>query len=405
MSDFTPYTPDFGRNPWPAYARLREQGLVWHEGFGMWLASRFADVVAIATDRRMLREPLFASPAERAEMQRAANFHDMPYHERFVQTSMLERDGPDHDRLRRAVFPYFTKTRVETLRGWITAYVADLVGRLLTRGQVEFIADLASDVPGQVIGHLMGVPPEDCAQMTIWSEETVSFFDPDRSAAKKTRAEAATQAFHDYLQRLRHQRIRAPKDDLISVLIAAEQAGTLSADETIGAAMQILHAGHGSTIDAMGSGLYALLTFPDQMQRLRDDPALMPKAVQEMFRFAAPLPFFHRFAGEKVELCGRVWPVGTKFGLLYAAANRDPVAFADPDRFDAGREPNRHIAFGAGAHMCLGNNLSRLNMEIVFTTLLARTRDIQLAGEPDWKQGIQAHGLTRLPISFKPGAA
>lgn len=396
--DFNPYTPDFGENPWPAYARLRDKGLVWHEGFGMWLASRFEDVRAIATDRRMLREPLFASAEDRARMQREANFHDMPYHERFVQTSMLELDGPAHDRLRRAVFPYFTKTRIDTLRGWVTGYINGALDRVLERDRFDFIADLAAEIPGQVIGHLMGVPAKDCAQMTIWSEETVRFFDPDRTEAKKATAEAATKAFHDYLQEICAERRAAPRDDLISVLVAAEAAGTLSPDETIATAMQILHAGHGSTIDVMGSGMMALLSHPEAMARLRADPELMPLAVQEMFRFASPLPFFHRYAGEEITLGGRVWPVGTKFGVLYAAANRDPEAFPDPDRFIVDRQPNRHIAFGAGPHMCLGNNLSRLNMEILFTGLLARTTEITLDGAVRWKQGIQAHGPLCLPL-------
>lgn len=401
ISGFDPAAPDFGANPWPHYAALREAGLVWHEGLGMWLAARYADVQAIAADRRMVRAPgFFAPPEEVARLQRAANFHDMPYHERFVQTSMLELDGPDHDRMRRAVFPFFTKTRLEGLRGWIDAYVDDLVRARVARGRIDFVADLASAVPGQVIGHLMGLPPEDAPRMTQWSEETVSFFDPDRTAVKKARAEAATKAFHDYLRDQIAARRRAPGDDLLSVLIAAEAAGTLSPDETISNAMQLLHAGHGSTIDVMGSGLAALLAHPAEMARLRDAPDLMPVAVQEMFRYASPLPFFHRFASEEIELAGRLWPKGTKFGLLYAGANRDPAMFDQPDRFDAGRAPNRHIAFGAGPHVCLGNNLSRLTMQAMFTSLLRHARGIEADGVAVWKSGLQAHGPVSLPVRF-----
>ncbi|MDO5612643.1 MAG: cytochrome P450 [Paracoccus sp. (in: a-proteobacteria)] len=402
MTLFDPAAPGFGENPWHAYAALRDQpGLYWHEPFGGWLASRFADVQAIATDRRMVRSAaVFLPPDQVRQMQRQANFHDMPFHERFVQTSMLEIDGPDHDRLRRAVFPFFTRTRLESLRPAIAATADALIRDLLPRGRIDFIADLASDLPGRIIGRLIGVPDEDSRQMTGWSEDVVSYFDIDRTAEKKARAEQATVLFHDYLVCLRDERITRPRDDLMTALIGAESRGDLRGDELIAAVMQILHAGHGSTIDVLGSGLHALLTHPDQMQRLRDDPALMPLAVQEMFRWAAPLPFFHRYASTDLTVAGRDWPQGTKFALLYAAANRDPAAFPEPDRFDVARSPNRHIAFGGGPHVCLGNNLSRMNMEAIFTALLARTSQIALDGPVVWKAGLQAHGPTSLPISM-----
>ncbi|MDO5631180.1 MAG: cytochrome P450 [Paracoccus sp. (in: a-proteobacteria)] len=402
MTLFDPAAPDFGENPWPAYAALRDQpGLYWHDPFGGWLAARFADVQAIATDRRMVRSAaVFLPPDQVRQMQRQANFHDMPFHERFVQTSMLEIDGPDHDRLRRAVFPFFTRTRLESLRPAIAATADALIRDLLPRGRIDFIADLASDLPGRIIGRLIGVPDEDSRQMTGWSEDVVSYFDIDRTAEKKARAEQATVLFHDYLVCLRDERITRPRDDLMTALIGAESRGDLRGDELIAAVMQILHAGHGSTIDVLGSGLHALLTHPDQMQRLRDDPALMPLAVQEMFRWAAPLPFFHRYASVDLTVAGRDWPQGTKFALLYASANRDPAAFPEPDRFDVARSPNRHIAFGGGPHVCLGNNLSRMNMEAIFTALLAQTSRITLDGPVIWKSGLQAHGPTSLPITL-----
>ncbi|MCZ0960145.1 cytochrome P450 [Paracoccus benzoatiresistens] len=397
---FDPTEPDFGENPWPAYARLRAMpGLPLWQGFR--LGSRFADVQAIASDRRMVRGTAIFPQEQRRDLQRAENFHDMPFHERFVQTSMLEIDGPDHDRLRRAVFPFFTKTRLESLRPFVTGWVDAALDRLVPRGRFDFIADLAAHLPGQVIGHLIGTDPALAPQMTLWSEETVSYFDVSRrSPGRKAQAERAVRLFHDALQDLHAERKARPRDDLMSAMVGAEDAGLLTHDELIATIMQILHAGHGSTIDVMGSGLHALLTHPDQMARLRADPALMPHAVQEMFRFAPPLVFFHRYAGEDLTICGQDWPRGTKFGLLYASANRDPEAFPDPDRFDVARRPNLHLAFGAGPHVCLGNNLARLNMEVLFSRLLARTRGIDPAGPVAWKTGLQAHGPLCLPISL-----
>lgn len=404
IAGFDPSLPDFGRDPWPSYAALRKwPGLPYFAGFDGHLASRFADVRAIASDRRMVRSAAaFASPDEVRRLQRAANFHDMPYHERFVQSSMLDIDGPDHDRLRHAVFPFFTRTAIQALRDWLAALVASTLDRVIPRGRIDFVTDLAAGLPGQVIGRLIGTDPALATQMTAWSEDVVSYFDLDRSAAKKARAEAATRQFHDVLRDLCAERRARPCDDLASALVAGTGKGAMTEDELITTLMQLLHAGHGSTVDALGNGMQALMTHPDQMRRLRDDPALMPGAVQEMFRFAAPLPFFHRYASEDLSVGGADWPRGTKFGLLYASANRDPVAFPDADRFDIGRKPNAHLGFGAGPHVCLGNNLARLSMETLFAGLLDRCSDIRPDGVPTWKTGLQAHGPATLPIALTP---
>lgn len=399
-----PADPGFAGNPWPAYAALRARDdLPYWPEFGGYLVARYADIRQIVMDRRMVRgTDSFASPRQRRQMQVAANFHDMPFHERFVQTSMLEIDGPPHDRLRRAVFPFFTKTRLESLRGWVRGHVDAQLDRVLQTGRIDFVADLAADLPAQVIGRLIGTPPEMAPVMTRWSEDVVSYFDVDRTAARKARAEEATRLFHDLLQELCRERRARPQDDLTSALLQLQREGTLSEDELIATLMQLLHAGHGSTVDAMGNALDALLSHPDQMALLRRDPGLMSAAVQESFRYASPLPFFHRYAAQEIALFGRSWPAGTKFGLLYASANRDPAAFDDPDRFDITRRPNLHLAFGQGAHVCLGNNLARLNMEMLFGRLLARTREIRRDGIPAWKTGLQAHGPTRLPVTLVP---
>ena len=399
MTGFQPWRADFGRNPWPDYAALRtEPGLVWFEPFDGWLAARMADVQAIATDRRMLRSAAVLGPERAAALQRAGNFHDMPYHERFVQTSMLEIDGPDHDRLRRAVFPFFTRSRLESLGPQIDGIVAALLDAALPLGRFDVIAEVAARLPGLVIGRLIGTPDADAPVLTGWSEEVVSYFDIDRPDARKARAEAATRDFHDYLVALRRDRIAQPRDDLMTALIGAEREGALRGDELIATVMQILHAGHGSTIDVIGSGLHALMAHPQAFDAMAADPALIPGAVQEMFRYASPLPFFHRYAGEDLHLAGRDWPAGTRFGLLYASANRDPAAFPDPDRFDITRSPNRHIAFGGGPHVCLGNNLSRMTMESLFGALARRVRSIVPDGAARWKAGLQAHGPTVLPV-------
>jgi cytochrome P450 len=395
-------SPGFARDPSAVYARLRERDApLWDEALGLWLLPRFDWVAAAALDKRLVRSPqgVFA-PDEVAAQQRAANWHDMPHHSRYVQTSLLDSDGPVHDRLRKLVFREFTAASIARLRDETATFVAGLLDRVLAAGEVDFVADFASHIPGHVIGRLLGAPDEDCAMLCSWSENIVQYFDLDRSDARKALAENTTVQFCDYLMALAAARRHSPRDDLLTRLAAAEDAGAMSRDEFISTAMLILMAGHGSSIDVMSSGMHALLRAPDQMARLRADPALLPLAVQEMFRFEPPLPFFHRYASEDVELAGKHFPKGTKFGLLYGAANRDPAAFADPDRFDVARTPNRHLAFGYGAHLCLGNHIARMTMETVFGHILSRTNAITLLEEPLYKRGLASRGPQSLRVTM-----
>ncbi|WP_428687447.1 cytochrome P450 [Roseibium sp.] len=400
---FAPLSEAFAQDPYPFYAALRARdGLTWFEDFDIWLASRFDDVTEIVMHGKMVRSlDHIASAEDIAARKRAGNWHDMPHHSRFVQFSLLDSDGEVHDRLRKQVFKLFTPVMVGKLRDEIQAYVDRLVDSLADRPEIDFIEDLAAHVPGHIIGRILGVPDEDCPQLRVWSENIVQFFDIDRSDERKELAERNTTEFYHYLLELKAKRETDPRDDLLSLMIEAEQAGHMTHDEFFSTAMLILMAGHGSTIDVLGSGMHALLKFPQEMQRLRDEPALMKTAVQEMFRYESPLPFFHRYCTEEVEICGRKFPKGTKFGVLYGSANRDPKQFADADRFDAGRGPNHHIAFGRGAHFCLGNHLARLDMDIIFSTLLRRFRTIELAEDnPVYKRGLSVRGPEALRIAW-----
>jgi len=400
---FDPLSAEFAADPYAVYARMRSQaGLFPFPELDMLLVTRQRDVAAIVADPRLPRMPAgILDEAELARRQRQDNFHDMPSHARFVQFSMLNSDGAVHDRLRRQVYRMFTPALVAGQRAAIEAYVTKLVSGLADAGEVDFVADLAVHVPGHVIGHLLGVPEADSPLLRTWSENIVQYFDVDRSAARKGLAESTAAEFGAYLRELKADRLRAPKDDLVTRLVEAEQSGEMSEDEFISTAMLILMAGHGSTIDVLGSGLHALLRFPDQLARLKADPRLMPTAVQEMFRFESPLPFFDRYAAEDVEIGGIAYPRGTRFGLLYGAANRDPEQFENPDDFDVGRTPNRHLAFGGGAHFCLGNHLARLDMDVIFTTLFRTFRSIELIEAPDYKRSLSVRGPRALRLRLE----
>lgn len=402
---FQPLSVEFAQDPHPFYEALRARdGLTYYEDFNVWLASRFDDVSEIVMHGKMVRSmEHIASAKEIADQKRDGNWHDMPHHSRFVQFSLLDSDGAVHDRLRKQVFKLFTPVMVNKLREDIQSYVDTLFDILAGRQEIDFIEDLAAHVPGHIIGRILGVPDEDCPQLHIWSENIVQFFDIDRSDERKQLAENNTTEFYRYLLDLKAKREAEPRDDLLSMMIEAERQGHMNHDELFSTAMLILMAGHGSTIDVLGSGLHALLKFPAEMQRLRDDPGLMKTAVQEMFRYESPLPFFHRYCTEDVEICGQTYPRGTKFGVLDGSANRDPKQFPDADRFDVGRTPNWHIAFGRGAHFCLGNHLARLDMDIIFSTLLRRYKSIELVDKTvSYKQGLSVRGPEKLNIHLSP---
>lgn len=400
---FDPLSRSFSEDPYRVYKSMREaDDPIYYEDHDMWLLSRYQDVAAVATNPKMVRSLQGIEPEEDAvERQRRANWHDMPYHERVVQFSLLDSDGEVHRRLRRQVFGEFTTAAVAAHESFVQRIVDGLLDDLEGRTDIDFIEDFAAHVPGLVIGHILGAPAEHARQMRQWSEQVVRFFDVDRTDEKKQIAEIATREFYDFLADLKAERQKRPQNDLISKMIADEAAGHYSQDEFISTCMLILMAGHGSTIDVLGSGMHTLLKHPDALRTLRKRPEALPTAIQEMFRYEPPLPFFHRHATEEIEIRGRGFPEGTTFGLLYGAANRDPDQFDDPDTFRIDRSPNRHVAFGMGAHLCLGNNVARLNMKVIFQTLLRRYSDISLAQDKVvYKRGLSVRGPEALNIHW-----
>ncbi len=402
---FDPLSKGFSEDPYSVYEALRAlNNPFYFDAQDMWLLSRYEDVAAIATNPDMVRSLAgIETEQESRERQRRANWHDMPFHERVVQFSLLDSDGEVHRRLRKQVFGEFSVRNVAELEPVVQGFVDRLLTDLAQREEIEFVEDFAAHIPGFIIGHLLGVPAEDSRQLRIWSEQVVQFFDVDRSAERKIIAETATREFYDYLTELKKARVRAPQRDLISKMIADEAKGFYSGDEFISTCMLVLMAGHGSTIDVLGSGMHTLLKNPSAMRRLRDVPSLIPQAIQEMFRYEPPLPFFHRHATSEVTLRGNRYPAGTTFGLLYGAANRDPEQFNDPDSFNIDRAPNRHLAFGLGAHLCLGNNLARLNMRVIFETLLKNFSEFELANPlVPYKRGLSVRGPAKLNIRWKP---
>jgi cytochrome P450 len=419
--DFRPYDPGFSADPYPVYARLRDESPVFNsKETGLVMFTRYDDVRALVLDARLGRsmDKLDApgqtpapghrrASADAARCMRDARRVQMPAYSRYVRVNLLETEGAEHARLRRLVASAFGPRRIRGLRERVRGHVERLIGARLPSGRMEFIADVAAPLPVQMIAELLGWPDEERHRLRPWSAQIVRLYEKDYTADDEQRAERATGEFADRLAALAAERRAAPRDDLISALVAVRDEGErLSEDELIATCMLLLNAGHEATANAAGNGLWALLRHPEQLSRLRESPAMLPLAVDEMLRYDAPLQLFHRHVLEDLEWGGYELHRGETVGLLYGSANRDPRAFDRADEFDVGRAPNRHLAFGAGTHFCLGAQLARLELEVLFETLLERLPGLRLdGGPPCYRPGLVFRGLEHLPVRWQPARA
>jgi cytochrome P450 len=382
---FDPADPGFLADPYPAYAVLRREAPVArYEPGGLWLVSRHRDVDGLLRDPRLGR---VFTPREPQDVFGPWNLVN--------ERSMLELEPPDHTRLRKLLAGEFTPRRVEGLRGTITALVDELLDA--AGGVTDLIAALAEPLPVAVIAELLGIPAADRGLLRPWSNAIVGLYELEPSGEAAGRAVRAAAEFDAYLRDLLAERRRRPGPDLLSALALAE-GDRLTEDELVATAVLLLNAGHEASVNVLGNGVSALLSFPDQLARLIDDPRLAPTAVEELIRYDAPLSLFQRTAFTDVEVAGVKVRAGERVGLLLGAANRDPDAFAQPDRLDVGRSPNRHVGFGAGIHYCLGAPLARLELQVALTRLLARFPRLALAERPEVRPTFQFRGYRRLRV-------
>ncbi|HEY7377651.1 MAG TPA: cytochrome P450 [Steroidobacteraceae bacterium] len=403
-AEFEPYAASFAADPYPVYARLREHTPIFHATqLGMTLFTRYEHVRALLLDGRLGRTlDHLKTPGEIARQRSSADWTRLPNYSRYVRVNLLETEGADHTRVRRLVSAALTPRRIRELRGRIQGLVDDMLAELLPRGRMNFLADLAEPLPVYVISELLGWPLEERHRLRPWSAQIVRLYEKDHTAADAARAEAATTEFAAMLGELADRRRTDPRGDLISALVeVVDQGERLTRDELIATCMLLLNAGHEATVNAAGNGLWALLRHPAQLRRLRAEPALMPTAVEEILRYDAPLQLFHRYVLEDLAYAGIELRKGDVVGLLYGCANRDPRAFERAEEFDIGRNPNRHLSFGTGAHFCLGAPLARLELEILLSTVLRRCPTLQRDGaEPEFRTGLVFRGLTALHVRW-----
>ena len=375
-TDLTPplSDPDFyAGDPQPLYARLRDEAPVaWHEGLGFWAVSRHADVLAVSRDAET-----FCSSRGILLMDLGRELPDVP-------GALLYVDPPQHQRYRRLVLPAFTPTRVRDLAGPIRARTAALLDEVPTGAPFDVVEALALPLPLLVIADLLGVPGEEWPAYARWSEAAI-----DAGTEQTPETEAAIGEMVTFLLEVVEAKRRDPGDDLISLLLATEVvdpdtgvAERLDADELMMFCVQLLVAGNETTRNLLSGGLWALAQHPDQMARLHDDPALVPRAVEELLRWTTPVTSFLRTATRPTELGGVAIAEGEPVLMLYASANRDEAAFGPTaGTLDVFRDPNHQVAFGFGEHFCLGAGLARQEGRIVLEEVLARWSSVEPAGD------------------------
>jgi cytochrome P450 len=396
------FHPEYDRRrSYEVYAKLRKEGpLARLENTPMgtlWLVTRYDDVVAILKDERFVKNWRSTLPKERI-----AQLPPLTEVERLLTHHMLDLDPPDHTRLRALVSKGFTPRIIEGLRDRVQAIADELLDAVQDKGQMDLVDDYAFQVPIVVIAEMLGAPIADRHRFREWSDLVVT---PILTEEAWLKASASLTEFIAYMRNMFEERRRAPREDLITALVQAEnEAGALHEDELYSMVMLLLVAGHETTVNLIANGIVALLQHPDQLAKLRSTPSLIKTAVEELLRFDGPVETStSRWAREDVVFDGTLIKKGEGVLVVLAGADHDPKYFDQPEVLDITRAVNRHVAFGQGIHFCIGAPLARMEGQIAIDTLLRRMPRLAL-GAPietlSWKPGMLLRGYTKVPVTF-----
>lgn len=397
---YLPWSRDFVIDPYPYYDRLRsEQPVYRSEAYGAWFVSRYSDVVAGLRDsarfssRRLARllAPLGGNDARARQIIERG------------ETQMISSDAPEHARRRGLAALAFAPRQVEALRPRIRTVAEQLLADADHSGEIDLVRDFAYPLPMTVIADLLGIPREDVDRVKGWADVVASFLASGQLEVGEV--DAYVQAWADlaeYLRRLARDAGRTRGDDVISLLLARMEEGRASEEEVISNLVLLAVAGHETTTNTIGTGTLVLLSNATELDRLRGDPSLLPRAVEEILRYEPVSQRSLRIARQDAEFGGHTIRAGELVHFLLGAANRDPEQFADPNRFDVSRHPNRHVTFSHGAHFCLGAQLARVELETAFSVLLTRLRRMELIeAVPAWRDNARMRGLERLLIAYQ----
>ena len=390
---FDPLAPEFRSDPYPYYKVLRQQAPIYYwEPWQIFFLTDHQDNTVLLRDNRLIRgeiDPEMAPPSQQDLVRMQADW-------------LLLKDPPDHTRLRGLVFKAFTPKMVTELRSMIQQVTNSLIDKFQPEGHFDLIADLAYPLPVTVIAEMLGIPEKDQDQFHDWSKALAQSLDMTEDPAVYDRASEAAVIFTDYLADLADERRKYPKNDLLSALVAVEEAGErLTTNELYATSALLFVAGHETTINLIGNGMLALLRHPEQLALLKQDSTLIKTAVEEFLRYDSPVQLTTRFIAKDFTYKGHHFHKWAQVGFLLGAANHDPKQFSHPDKLDINRQKNPHLSFGGGIHYCLGAPLARLEGEIAFITLLKRLPDLQLLIEkPEVADNFVLRGLKSLPLTF-----
>jgi cytochrome P450 PksS len=393
-------SPTFKANPYPIYAQLRESAPIHRvelpDGTGVWLVTRYADAAAVLKDERFIKNWRNAKTQEQI-----GDLPQLPAGLEMLSHNMLDLDPPDHTRLRALVQKAFTPRLIEQMRPRVQAIADELLDAVADQGAMDLIDVYAFPLPIIIIAEILGVPADDRDKFRAWSNASVS----SHTQEDFEKVVPLLLQFADYLRNLFAARRAQPRDDLISALLQAEEQGdTLSEAEVFGMVFLLLVAGHETTVNLIGNGTLALLTHPDQLAKLRADPALIKSTVEELLRYDGPVEqTTERYAREDIAIGDVVIPRGEMVLVVLGSADRDPAHFHDPDTLDITRAESAHLAFGKGIHFCLGAPLARLEGQIALSTLFRRLPNLRLAASPEeleWRPGLVLRGMKHLPVTF-----
>jgi cytochrome P450 len=400
QSKYELLTPQFLADPHPTFQRMRaEDPVYWDPRLRMWFLVRYDDIQRVARDPRFsaMRADHFGRDAPASVQEKLVEIN------RFLAGFLLFNDPPTHTRLRNLIGKAFSTQVTESLRPFIQQVVDDAIDAVQSRGRMDVIADLARPLPSAVIAKMLGIPGEDIHRFKGWTDDLFALVgSPVANEEIVAIGYRGVVGLKEYFRDNIALRRKQPSDDLLSLLVHAEDQGQLLDDEEIvGTCALLLVAGYETTTNLIGNGLMALFAHPDQMQLLRDDPELIDGAVEEFLRYKSAAFRLMRRAREDVELGGQMISAGqVVFGLLHAG-NRDPAHFADPERLDITRKGNQHLGFGYGPHFCVGAPIARLETKIAINAMLQRLPELALPSQPlEWLPTTVIHGVRALHVTF-----
>lgn len=387
--------PALVADPYPYFAQWRAAGKAqWHPGLGMYLAATYADANAVLRSKALGRVWTDRQPDD---LWTTFNW--------LHSDSILENEPPKHTRLRALVAKAFVRGEIERLRPAVIRIAAELLDAAAAKreatGHFDVIADYAEPLPVAIIAELLGVPEDRREQLRPWSQRIVKMYDYDKTAEDERLAREASDEFAEFMRELIDERRRQPGDDLLSILVDVESEGErLNERELVATGVLLLNAGHEASVNGFGNGLVQLLARADAAAAVRRDPrGTAPTLIEEMLRFDSPLQLFERTAKQDVEIAGVHLRAGEKIAALLGSANRDPQVFADADTFDIHRDPNNHIAFGAGIHFCLGAPLARLELLETVPMLFERFPELDFAAAPVQRETFVLRGYHSVPVA------